>query len=127
MWTRLVLCVVCTSLWGLPSFASQVCAQGNDSAARARSLFEAGVRDADEGRWQDAQEKFQRALLLRDSPVVRFNLAVALLELEKPVEASRLLREVERDERTAKDLAARVPDLLESASERLAHLTILIE
>jgi hypothetical protein len=127
MWTRLVFCVVCSLMWGASQHASSALAQDPEKAAAARSLFEAGVRESDAAQWDAAAQKFREALALRDSPVVRFNLAVALIELGQLVEATELLRAVQRDTRTSSDIATRIPELLESAEKRLAHLTILVE
>lgn len=127
MWTRLVFCVVCSLMWGALQHAPSARAQDASKAAAARSLFEEGVRESDAAQWDAAAQKFREALALRDSPVVRFNLAVALIELGQLVEATDLLRAVQRDTRTSSDIATRIPELLESAEKRLAHLTILVE
>jgi thioredoxin-like negative regulator of GroEL len=75
-------------------------------SAAARTAFEEGMKKADAQAWGEAAELFQRALSLRDSPVIRFNLAAALAELGRYVEASETLRGLEIDERAANDVRA---------------------
>jgi hypothetical protein len=59
----------------------------------------------DEREWIEAAHSFRQALLLRDSPVIRYNLAVALIELHALTEAEQLLRGVQRDITTPVDLS----------------------
>ncbi|HMI90773.1 MAG TPA: hypothetical protein VK509_05385, partial [Polyangiales bacterium] len=65
-------------------------AQSEDAsrAASARALFEEGVTFADQGHWDEASDRFRRALALRDSAVIAYNLASALQETGHLVEAS---------------------------------------
>ncbi len=46
-------------------------------AEAARRLFREGAQLANQGRWEDARDRFQRALAVRPSPLLRFNLAIA--------------------------------------------------
>ncbi len=104
-------------------------AQGGDAATRAtaRSLFEEGVGYAEAGKWGDAAEKFQRSLALRPSQVVAFNLATALMELGRLVEASELLEGVRRDATTTPQMKRRVDTLLETLRPQLAWLTVQLQ
>jgi hypothetical protein len=43
----------------------------------ARRLFREGAQAAEEGRWMDARDRFRRALSVRPSPLLHYNLAVA--------------------------------------------------
>ncbi|MGE0784292.1 MAG: tetratricopeptide repeat protein [Sandaracinaceae bacterium] len=56
-------------------------------AAAARDLFGQGVRLSEEGDWEGAADRFRRSLALRESPVVAFNLGMALSHLGRLVEA----------------------------------------
>jgi hypothetical protein len=84
-------------------------------AASARAFFQEGVELADSGRWSEAAQRFQSALALRDSPVIAYNLASALVQLGQLVNASRLLERVSAD-----PLAD--PELRVSATTSLAHV-----
>ena len=46
-------------------------------AEAARRLFREGAQLAAQSRWEDARDRFQRALMVRPSPLLRFNLAIA--------------------------------------------------
>jgi hypothetical protein len=46
-------------------------------AEAARRLFREGAQLANQGRWEDARDRFRRALAVRPSPLLRFNLAIA--------------------------------------------------
>lgn len=117
-----VVCWFCLS--GAPAALAQ-----SDAArsASARALFEEGVKSADAGQWVDAADRFQRALSLRDSQVIRYNLAAALAELGRVVEASELLRQVERDPATDGQLRADAQTKLEVVSGRIAKLTVELD
>ncbi|MEY4575528.1 MAG: hypothetical protein RL701_231 [Pseudomonadota bacterium] len=78
-----------------------VAAQTQDDSARdasARVLFEEGVQFAERGSWADAEDRFRRALSLRTSAVIAYNLASALVERGKLVEASETLHRVQVDD-----------------------------
>lgn len=113
-----------TALPAMPAFA-----QSPDAArsASARSLFEEGVKNADAGEWSEAADRFQRALSLRDSQVIRYNLAAALSELGRVVEASELLRQVDRDPAIDAALRADVQSKLSAVSARIAKLTVSLD
>ena len=68
--------------------------------ASARVLFQEGVGLAEKGEWEAAEDRFRRALTLRASPVIAYNLASTLVERGKLIEASELLRKVEQDDKT---------------------------
>lgn len=48
-----------------------------EAAEAARRLFREGAQAAEEGRWNDARERFRRALSVRPSPLLHYNLALA--------------------------------------------------
>jgi hypothetical protein len=96
-------------------------------SAAARTAFEEGMKQADAQAWGDAAALFQRALALRDSPVIRFNLAAALSELGRYVEASETLRGIEIDERAATDLRERARAKREGLGPKLAFITVRVE
>ncbi len=120
-----LLMVGCAVLLGSP-LAS---AQSSDAArsASARALFEEGVKNADAAQWSEAADRFQRALTLRDSPVIRYNLAAALSELGRLVESSELLRQVERDPAAEAQLREDARTKLNAVSARIGKLTIELD
>jgi hypothetical protein len=123
-------------LW--PAFAAALAvlgaavahAQDGPSAqqsAAARALFEEGVELADRGEWQDAADRFARSLSLRESPVVAYNLASALVHVDRLVEASELLQGVVRDESAPAAARDAARALLDQVQPRLARLTVHLE
>lgn len=125
--SALVRCLISFVLCCALSASSLARAQADDTAASARALFEQGLGAADGARWSEAADLFQRALALRDSPVIRFNLASALAELGRLVEALDLLRAVEQDARTNAELRARVKRDRTGLERRIAHMIIRVE
>jgi hypothetical protein len=101
-------------------------AQATDPArsASARALFEQGVQHTDRQEWTLAAEAFRRALLLRDSPVIRYNLASALAEQGQVVEASELLHAVQADANASAELKQQADEALREVFPRIARLTI---
>ncbi|MDB4974859.1 MAG: hypothetical protein JWN48_3200 [Myxococcaceae bacterium] len=120
----LVCCLVC-----LLADASSAHAEVADPArsASARTLFEEGLRKADALAWSEAADLFERALALRDSAVIRFNLSSALIELGRLVEASEQLRTLEIDQRATPELRESATRGRETLLPRLAKLTIRID
>lgn len=104
-------------------------AQSDDAtrAAAARALFEQGLQKADAAAWQEAADLFERALAQRDSPVIRFNLSAAWVELGRLVEASELLRELQADERANPQVRRSASDKRDVLLPRLAQLTIAVQ
>jgi hypothetical protein len=119
LWFVLVLCLLSTSA---AAFAQDEATR----AASARALFEEGVGLAEHEQWSDAVDRFQRALSLRDSQVIRFNLAIALAELGRLVESSELLRAVLRADALDPPLRAQAEQRLALVTPRIARLTLAV-
>lgn len=92
--------------------------------ASARALFEEGVAHVDRDAWGPAAEAFRRALSLRDSQVIRYNLASALVELGKLVEASELLHMVEADAQADAGLKQQAAAKLAEIKPRIARIEV---
>ncbi|MCA9610840.1 MAG: tetratricopeptide repeat protein [Myxococcales bacterium] len=124
MRTFLLACAV-----GLTALSGSAAAQSDDAAARAtaRGLFEEGVTLVDAEQWADAADRFERALALYDSAMIRFNLARVQAELGRVVEASEHLRDVTRRADTSDDVRAAASDLLALVEPRIARLTIRVD
>jgi tetratricopeptide (TPR) repeat protein len=63
----------------------------------ARALFEEGLRFVDAGRWAEAEDRFERVLLLRYSPVAAYNLGLAQARLGHGVVAAATFRKLLAD------------------------------
>jgi hypothetical protein len=95
-------------------------------AASARALFEEGIELAEHGQWDGAADRFRRALFLRDSQVIRFNLAAALAELGQVVEASESLRALLRADGVDASLRVQAEQRLAGVTPRIAKLTVSV-
>jgi hypothetical protein len=98
--------------------AQPVAAQSSEDRTRdasARALFQEGLSLAEREDWLGAEDRFRRALSLRASPVIAYNLASALIERGKLIEASEVLRKVEHDEKVD-------PSMKQSANKLQAEL-----
>jgi hypothetical protein len=111
------------SLW-LQSNLSRAESVDPARTASARALFEEGVAHVDRDAWGPAAEAFRRALSLRDSQVIRYNLASALVELGKLVEASELLHMVQADAQADAGLKQQAADKLAEFKPRIARLEV---
>jgi len=116
-------------LLGMLIVASNVQAQSQQVslAASARAFFKQGLRLADKGRTTEAADRFRRAMAIRYSPVIAFNLA-SMLEIENQlVEACELLYRVENDDEADQSLRESAHRLQSDIEPRIAHLTVTID
>lgn len=104
--------------------AAQVPATDRGRTEAARALFEEGLVLVDQERWHDAAERFRRALELRPSAVITFNLASALAKQGQAIEASELLRALVKDESVQDATREAATQLLADAERQIARLTI---
>lgn len=104
--------LVFATVWARPASAQD----DEATTAAARALFEQGMDAVDAADYPTAADRLSRSLELRDSVVVRVNLALALSELGRLVEASEHLRRVQREAEEGSP-----PHRI--ASERLALVT----
>jgi hypothetical protein len=101
-------------------------AQTAQETALARTLFQEGVALGDKGNWSEAADRFRRAYSLKPTAGIAFNLASALVEIGKLVEASELLEKVARDPAAAADLKSESEAKLAQLESRKAYLTLHI-
>jgi hypothetical protein len=87
--------------------------------ARAAQLFEEAGKDRDAGLLGQAADKYRGALRLLEHPIIRYDLALVLIELKQPVEAVEQLEEVIRS--GAAGLGGRTTEL-EHARQKLRYL-----
>lgn len=104
-------------------------AQDDDEAraASARALFQEGVELADSSEWFEAADRFRRALTLRDSPVIAYNLASALRQLGQLVEAAELLERIVDNAGADPELRRSAASALADIRPRLGRLSLRIE
>ena len=91
-WLALLVCVPLAAV--SPAVAQPTAEATNDEGAR--QLFAEGLAFVEASDWVQAEERFRRVLALRSSHVVAYNLASALVNLGRPVEAAELLRSILR-------------------------------
>jgi hypothetical protein len=92
--------------------------------AAARALFEEGMRAVDSREWERAVDRLSRSLELRASPVVRFNLGLALIEIGRFVEASEHFRSVQRETEAGSDAHRLSSERLRAIEGRIGRLRI---
>ncbi len=110
-------------LLGAPTARAQ---SGEDAerTAAARALFQEGMRAVDAHDWETAADRLRRSLALRSSPVVAYNLSLALIELGQLVEASEHLRSVQRESGEGSDAHRLASQRLAEVLPRLGRLRI---
>jgi hypothetical protein len=79
-----------------------------EAAEAARRLFREGAQAAEEGRWLDARDRFRRALSVRPSPLLHYNLALASQNAGYLVEAVDQYRSFLRIDSDPANVARRV-------------------
>jgi hypothetical protein len=94
----------------------------------AREQFRLGVAAARENRWWDALEAFRRSYELQPRPATLLNLAGALAETGKLVEAAEAYRRfvLEADGRAAEQVPA-AQEAIASLEQRIARVTLVVE
>lgn len=123
--TRALACAFMT--WAaLCVAAAPVRAQSSEAerTAMARSLFEEARTHAQMQQWEQAADRLQRAVALRESAVLAYNLGVALSHLGRLVEATEWLRQVARDADARAHLRSQSQELIDELAPRLGHLTV---
>jgi tetratricopeptide (TPR) repeat protein len=111
---KLLILAVCVGAGSLTAQVAQ--AQSAQERAMARALFEEGVKFADQARWDEAVDRFRRAQSIKPSPGITFNLAWALAQTGKLIEASDMLEALARDPQTP-------PELKHESEAKLAEIT----
>jgi hypothetical protein len=107
--------------------AAPLAAQGSDDPSRdasARALFQEGLSLAEREDWQSAEDRFRRALSLRASPVIAYNLASALVERGKLIEASEVLRRVEHDDKVDPSMKQSAIKLQAELATRIGRIAV---
>lgn len=93
-------------------------------SALARSLFHQGVELIESEQWKEAADLLDRALKLRSSSVIAYNLGFCLSHTGRFVRASELLEQVLRDGTAKEDLKNTAKLLLQEINPKIAKLTI---
>lgn len=91
---------------------------------RARSLFREGIEHVEANDFASAAVAFEAALALHDAPSIRFNLASALMETGRFVEAHRHLRALMSDDATDAAIRRGSEDLLARVVQRIGRLRV---
>lgn len=94
--------------------------------AMARALFADGVEQAREGRFERAADFFRRAHALRPAPAVAYNLASALVQTGRLVEASEVLQWVLRQRETSPEMRAAARVTIARIAPRLARIRVVL-
>lgn len=102
-----------------PGFAQRDVQADEAQTAAARALFAEGVEAAHRGDHSAAADRFERALALRWAPPIAYNLAEALAQAGRYVEAIEHLRSVERAAEASNEMKA-------SAAARRVELQPLV-
>lgn len=97
-----------------------------ETTAAARALFDQGMAAVDAGDHQRAADFFGRSIQLRDSPVTRTNLALALIELGHLVSASEHLRVAIRTSRPDSRVRILAQRFFDELRPRLGQLRIAV-
>ena len=123
-WLALLVCVPLAA--AAPAAAQSADSSGEADADVARQLFAEGLEFVEADDWANAEERFRRVLALRSSDVVTYNLASALVQLGRPVEAAHLLRSILRSSSADASTRDAAQQLLAQAEPQIGTLTIRV-
>ncbi|MAQ13824.1 MAG: hypothetical protein CMN30_03405 [Sandaracinus sp.] len=98
-----------------------------EQTAAARSLFREGNRFLRQERWAAAADRFERALALRESPQIAYNLASALAETGQLVRATEMLRAIEADGEAPRQVREAATLRREAIEPRLASIAVRVD
>jgi len=118
------------ALWlgaGATASAQDDDAPDAETTAAARALFDEGMNAVDAGNFQQATDLLSRSIELRDSPVTRTNLALALVELGHLVAATEHLRAAIRMAEPSSRVWELASNYLRDLEPRLGQLRIAVE
>ena len=124
-----VLAIVAATFVQTQAARAQQAIGGADDAteearlSQARASFEEGLAFVERKEWQEAALRFQEVLLIRASNVVAYNLAFALVQLGRLVEAAELLRPIARDPAAA-DVGGTAKRLLSEVEPKVGTVTV---
>lgn len=90
----------------------------------ARSLYYDGLELIDRGQWQEAADRLERVLAIRDSAVVSYHLATAYSHLGRNVEARERLRRVQGDPAAASELREAAAKLLPEVEAKVGRMIL---
>lgn len=90
----------------------------------ARSLYYDGLELLDKGDWEQAADRLQRVLQIRDSAVVSLHLANAYSHLKRQVEARLLLQRVLNDSEASTEIRKAAAELLLTVEHAVGRLTV---
>lgn len=96
------------------------------SVDEARRLFAEGLAFVEQGNWVSAEERFRRVLAQRSSHVVVYNLASALVHLDRLVEGAELLRSILRAADADAETREAAQQLLSETEPRIGTLTVRV-
>lgn len=122
-WLALLVCVLIGA--GVPA-AAQSTFPDASADETARELFGEGLEFVEAADWVQAEERFRRVLALRSSHVVAYNLASALVNLGRPVEAVELLRSILRASDADVPTRDAAQQLLLQTEPKIGTLTIRV-
>lgn len=94
----------------------------------AREQFQAGLRFAEEGQWEQAYEAFERAYRITRRPLVLLNLASAQTQTGRLVEAAQNYRTFLRDPAASSEesLRAAAEQALQDVDRRIPRVTLQV-
>lgn len=124
-------CAWCAALVWCVALALPLTAHAQEATpeelAAARSLFQEGRERFAAGDAAGAADRFRRALSIRPSPAIHYNLAIALERMGELVEAHEHAQAILRALPDGDTLRAQAATLAADLASRFAHLVIALE
>lgn len=96
------------------------------AAEEARRLFEEGLDFADSDDWERAVERFRRALTLRESAPIRYNLARSLASLGRVTEALEEVARILAEPGASAEAREAATELRSELRARLGRLMVVV-
>ncbi len=120
--------VLCLVIAPTSALASPPAPQPSEQElTEARALFGEGLTLVEQERWQEAADRFEQVLRVKASAVVAYNLASALVKLERYVQAAELLRGLIGDPEAAAEARNGAAQLLSEVEPHIGTVSIRLQ
>lgn len=107
--------------------AAATAQDADDRTEQARALFHEATELARQEQWAEAVSRYRQVLELRASPNVVYNLAFALVEMDRFVEGAELAEAVASDGSAHPELRELARAVLEVARRGIGHLRVRLD
>ena len=101
------------------------CSRDESQLDRARNLYLAGLEDAEQGRWVQAEREFRESYSISCASASLFNLTAVLTSLGRLIESRDAVEQLLEDEELSDELRAQAEERLRTTRQAIATLLLV--